>query len=278
MAQASINKDLIVPCINYHRIHPGAGPEDPRLRAFSMDLAGFCEHMEALCQAGYTTAYLGDFIAWQKGLQPPPAKPIIVTFDDGWASNYHHVWPAMQRMGLAWNIFVVPNAQACVFAEGDELDAALTAEQIRELAAAGVGIQSHGMTHRPFTETPARELREELLTSRKLLTDITGKPVEWLASPYGLSKRWVEKIVQETGYLGYACGLVGASKLSDNPLLLRRIGPPPHWSGQDLLHRLTPEMLRRSTIRGNMQRKLRLVLGHKWSTRVRGLTKGKIAW
>ncbi len=273
-----MNSALLVPVLAYHRLHVGGGPADPSLKAFSMEAGRFREHMEALLSAGYETGSLSDFLAWREGRQPAPEKPILLTFDDGWESNYRWARPALGGLGMKWTIFVVGDPQAGVFQEGDTLDGPLTKEEIRQLAEEGVGLESHGMSHRPMTEIPAEELRRELTESRWRLAALTGGAVEWLAAPYGLADRRVEKAAREAGYRGFFPGGVGASRLGEEPLRLRRIGPPPHWPAEELLERLTPQWLKRTAFRGNIQRRIRLTLGHARSTRLRAFTRGRLGW
>jgi len=276
MAEAINNP--VIPCLVYHRFHSGVGPSSDYLKAFSMDIGIFREHLEALSEAGYTTGTLDDLFAWQEGSKPVPQKPLLISFDDGWASNYSLAFPQLTRMKMKWSVFVVVELQAHVFSEGEDIDRRLSDEEIVELSDAGVSIQSHGMTHQPFTEIPNEDIAWEAIESKKQLEGLVQKPVEWFCAPYGLSNRRVEGIIKKAGYRGYAPGPIGASRLMDSPFKLRRIGPPPHFSAEQLMERLSPRWLRQAAIRGNIQRRIRLILGFERSKKLRAFMRGRIAW
>jgi peptidoglycan/xylan/chitin deacetylase (PgdA/CDA1 family) len=268
---------IFIPCLVYHRLHQGAGPLNPGLRAFSLEVSLFRSHMEALQSAGYRAASLADFVSWKKGAGRPPAKPLLITFDDGWASNLSLALPVMKQLHFPCTIFVVADRGVEVFNEGGDLDRALTDEEVAQLADEGVSIQSHGLTHRPFTEMHQDELNLELRESRRRLEALTGKPVEWLAAPFGLANRTVEAAARAAGYIGFDQGLTGANSLSTDLFSLRRLGVRPSWSADDLLGKLTPDNLRRAALTENFKRRIRLSLGQRNSARLRSFIRGKTA-
>jgi|GEM_PF-2279471 len=268
---------LTIPCLVYHRLHRGAGPEDRLFRAFSVSLESFQNHLTTLKNEGYQVAPLSDFLAWQKGTATSPAKPIFITFDDGWESNVL-AWRELRGRGMTCDIFVTADREAGIFKEGQEIDRPLTKEEIRQLATEGVGIQSHGLSHRPLTELAKNDLLKDLSESKKNLEKVTGRPVTWLAAPYGLSNHRVEAAARQTGYQGFAQGIAGLNTLQQNPFCLKRLGVPASWSGADLLARLTPEGIKGLAQRKNCERRLRIFLGQKWSARLRALKQGRLSW
>jgi len=268
----------LLPCLVYHRLHRGAGPEDPYLRAFSIEAERFREQMEGLCKAGFVAGSLTDFSAWQEGKCPPPEKPLLLTFDDGWASNFTLAWPELRRLGMACTIFVVADRQAEIFGEGADLDRPLRDEEMLVLAAEGACIQSHGLTHRPLTELSDEDLSREIVESRHRLERLLKEPIEWLAAPYGLSDKRVEHFVRRAGYRGFVPGLIGANRLARGlPMSLRRLGVRPCWSSEELISKVSSWSLFRAALAGNLKRRLRIALGHKWSSRLRGIIRGRPA-
>jgi peptidoglycan/xylan/chitin deacetylase (PgdA/CDA1 family) len=268
---------LTIPCLVYHRLHRGAGPEDRLFRAFSISLESFQDHLTALQNEGYQAVPLNDFPAWQKGASSPPARPIFITFDDGWESNVL-AWRELRGRGMTCDIFVTADREAPVFKEGKGIDRPLSEEEIRQLAAEGVGTQSHGWSHRPFTELPEENLQKELFESKKGLEKLAGQPVNWLAAPYGLSNRRVEAAARQAGYQGFAQGLAGLNTLRQNPFCLKRIGVSASWSGEELLARLTLNGIKGLAKRKNYERRVRIFLGQKWSARLRALKQGRLTW
>lgn len=275
MTAASSN--ILIPCLTYHRLHEGGGPAEGFLRAFSIEVTRFREHLEALHQAGYVAVPLSDYFVWQQGSQPPP-RPIFLTFDDGWASNLLLAQPELRRLSMPWTLFLTADRQAAAFREGGKLDRALTDDEMAALVAEGVSIQSHGLTHRPFTELTESELCRELFESRARIEALTGQPVEWLASPYGLADRRVETAARQAGYRGLASGLTGANRLLETKLIpLRRLGVRPDWRAEELLAALSPGALARAARSGDFKRRVRLILGHRLSSRLRAALRGRTA-
>jgi peptidoglycan/xylan/chitin deacetylase (PgdA/CDA1 family) len=274
---SSGNPKIVVPCLAYHRLHDGAAPSQGYLKAFSMDVGIFRDQLAALESAGYTACHLTDLLMWRRGSSKPPEHPIFITFDDGWASNLLLAAPELHRYHMPWTIFVVADLRSEIFEEGGGLDRALTPDEITQLVAAGVVIESHGLTHHPLTELTKDELDWELHESRTRLEALTQQPVAWIAAPYGLANSRVIHAVREAGYHGLACGAFGVNTITQEPLIrLRRIAARPSWSGEQLLQMLSPGTLKRTARMGNFKRKIRLMLGHRWSTRLRRLIRSKV--
>ena len=117
-----------------------------------------------------------------------------ITFDDGFVSDYQEAFPVLVREGARADFFV---NTANVGKPGY-----LSWEQIREMHEEGMGIHSHGHSHAALSLLPLDGLRRELATSRKLLEDKLGSPVELIAAPYGLMNRRVIREAFAAGYRG----------------------------------------------------------------------------
>ncbi len=71
---------------------------------------------------------------------------------------------------------------------------------VKEIAACGHEIASHGYSHVLCSEVPSDELRQDLLKSRKLLEDITGKPVVGYRAPSFSVTPELITLLSDTGY------------------------------------------------------------------------------
>jgi peptidoglycan/xylan/chitin deacetylase (PgdA/CDA1 family) len=119
---------------------------------------------------------------------------VRITFDDGNASDLEHGLPELRRRGLTATFFVVAARLGTPgFLDGDG---------VRELAAAGMGIGSHGMRHRPWRGLDDAELREELHDARHVLEEVVGGPVAEAACPFGSYDRRVLEALRGYGYEG----------------------------------------------------------------------------
>ena len=90
-----------VPILLYHHIteEPGEGG--------AVSVETFNEQMTALVEAGYTAVTFADLDAFVSGDGALPDKPILITFDDGYESNYTHAYPILKEHGLKATIFVI---------------------------------------------------------------------------------------------------------------------------------------------------------------------------
>ena len=167
----------------YHAVGvtSGAGV-DPH---YAVGTDTFERHMRACHAAGGGVL---SALQWLQG-----ERGIIVTFDDGHVTNYLHAFPALKSLGGRADFFVNP---AQVATEGFA-----TWSELREMADAGMSIQSHGLDHRHYlTELSTAYLREELLRARLEIEEHVGKPVTLLAPPGGRMPPRLEEVALEVGY------------------------------------------------------------------------------
>ncbi|MFQ9410017.1 MAG: polysaccharide deacetylase family protein [Evtepia gabavorous] len=73
----------------------------------AMTPALFEAQIAALAQAGYTAASPDDLAAYVNQGKALPDKPIVITFDDGYLSNYEYAWPILEKYGMVATIFMV---------------------------------------------------------------------------------------------------------------------------------------------------------------------------
>lgn len=126
-------------------------------------------------------------------LQPSPAPmPVVLTFDDGWESDFRVVWPLLAEAGLPATCFV-NTATLGKFGH-------LRWSHVREMSAAGVSFQSHSHRHIDLTRLGKQDLKIELRMSKDLLEGWVKQPVEFLSVPYGRVSRRVVDAALAAGY------------------------------------------------------------------------------
>lgn len=121
-----------------------------------------------------------------------PATELGITFDDGNASDYEQAVPLLLERGLTARFFVL--------AGRIDKPGSLSAKQIREMAAAGMKIGSHGCSHIDWRRATDAELKRELHDARSALEDVLGERVDTLAVPFGLFDRRVVARSRKAGY------------------------------------------------------------------------------
>jgi peptidoglycan/xylan/chitin deacetylase (PgdA/CDA1 family) len=138
-------------------------------------------------------------------------RPVVITFDDGYADFHEHALPVLDRYGFAATLFVTTGwlRDAGRHAAGAPPGRMLTWRQAAEVAAAGVEIGAHGHSHAQLDQLGEKALREELLRSRGLLQERLGRPVHAMAYPYGYSSARVRREVRACGYTS-ACAVANA--------------------------------------------------------------------
>lgn len=164
----------------------------------------FAEQLAYLKDNGYTPLPFGS---WTR----PAERPVVITFDDGYADFHEHALPLLDRFGFTATVFVTTGwlRDAGPYAAGRPPGRMLTWRQVEEIAAAGVEIGAHGHSHAQLDQLGLADLREELRLSRELLQDRLSRPVRTMAYPYGYSSARVRSRVQACGYAG-ACVVAGA--------------------------------------------------------------------
>jgi len=134
-----------VPILYYHRVQPvpqrfskwSAARQERFLRYDALPKA-FVAQLDWLAANGYTTILPGDLAAhWDHGT-PLPAKPVIITFDDGSRSWTKRVMPALHKRGMVAEFYLTLDA-----IKADAIDWG----DIRRLVAAGNGIGAHDVHH-----------------------------------------------------------------------------------------------------------------------------------
>jgi peptidoglycan/xylan/chitin deacetylase (PgdA/CDA1 family) len=120
------------------------------------------------------------------------APAVRITFDDGERNNFVEAFPALRARGFAASFFVVPRRIATA--------GYMTWDELAALAAAGMEIGAHGLTHRILVGLPARDLEEELAGARRALEDRLGVEVTSMSVPRGFYDARVLGAARAAGY------------------------------------------------------------------------------
>jgi peptidoglycan/xylan/chitin deacetylase (PgdA/CDA1 family) len=104
----------------------------------------------------------------------------------------------------------------------------LSWDNLREMVAAGMSIQSHTMTHPFLKQQSDDEITSELRDSKSTIEKELGTPVEFISLPNGSYGPTFKTIAKKTGYAGACCSVIGFNTQSTDQYFLRRI----HVSGK----------------------------------------------
>ncbi|MGW4024146.1 polysaccharide deacetylase family protein [Streptomyces sp. NPDC005009] len=212
--------DVRVPILMYHAV-----ATDPReaTRALSVSPEAFAEQMAVLADRGLTPVTTAGLAAHWRAGRPLPARPVLVTFDDGYEGVHRHALPVLAKHGFPATLFVSTGWLRGPYDTGGGLDTMLDWDQVRELAAAGVEIGGHSHSHPQLDRLDDRRLRSELILCKEIVSDQLGSVPASFAYPYGYSSRRVRRAVRETGYAQALAVGNGLARRAQGPYALRRV-------------------------------------------------------
>jgi peptidoglycan/xylan/chitin deacetylase (PgdA/CDA1 family) len=187
--QGAAARRAAIPILMYHVV--SAAPPGVPYPELWVAPHTFAAEMRALRHAGYHAVTLSTAVrAWRRG-GPLPKRPVVVSFDDGYLSDYTHAGPVLRRLGWPG----VLNLALENVRPGD-----ITAPQVRRLIAWGWEIDSHTLTHPDLTTLDAATLRRELVRSRQEIERRFGQPARAFCYPYGHYDARVVAAVRAAGY------------------------------------------------------------------------------
>ena len=145
----------------------------------------FRAQLELLLSAGFRFVSVGELVRLAAGAAPPPGLAAL-TFDDGMENNLSVLAPILREYALPATVFVVSGllGQPNPWMDPRARARMLTADELRELAAGGVEIGAHTVTHPDLSALGEEACRREVQGSRDTLQDVTGEPVATFAYPF----------------------------------------------------------------------------------------------
>ena len=182
--------------------------------------AAFEAQMKELKDRGITVISLQDLLAWKRGEKNIPPRCAVITFDDGYKSQYEVAWPILKKYGYPFTMFIYTEG-----VRGGSLGGggAITWEQLADMRDNGVDIEAHSATHQDLREGhtitlvgpggkktrtkltgPQYEqwMQNEVVGSKQLLEQRLGIKVNCFAVPFGNYNEHVKEIARNTGYEG----------------------------------------------------------------------------
>jgi peptidoglycan/xylan/chitin deacetylase (PgdA/CDA1 family) len=165
----------------------------------------FAEQMTWLERHGLRGVGIGTLVdAMRAGRQ---RGLVGLTFDDGYVNVLEAALPELLRHGFTATMFII-SGRLGGSNEWDEGPAwpLMSADQVSELAAAGMEIGSHGATHLRLAGLGADQLEAEVSGSRASIGQLTGAAIRGFAYPYGSMDAAARHAVLDAGY-DYACAV-----------------------------------------------------------------------
>jgi peptidoglycan/xylan/chitin deacetylase (PgdA/CDA1 family) len=209
-----------VPILMYHQV--GAHRPGSILNKWRVPEPLFRRQIGWLARRGYRGVSLRSLL---DGEIQPGAKPVVVTFDDGFDGVRSAGLPVLREAGFSGTVFVVAGRLGGVDDWNDERpgERLLDGDGIRELHAAGLEIGSHGLNHRNLMGLDGASLERETAGSREVLEEVVGAPVTSFCYPYGGFDDRAVEAVRRSGYRSATVIRSGIGDPGGDPYRLRRI-------------------------------------------------------
>ena len=217
----------------YHKVN------DLPANPLSVPVAVFDEQMSQLRELGYTVVGLDDVLAYYREGAALPPRPVLITFDDGYRDNLEFAAPVLERHGYPAVLFVpiaylddlrpLPHEER--LAARGVVNRTLDWGELAELEAAGVRIESHGISHRPLADLALDEAAREIVVSKLRLEDRLGRPVRSFAYVKGSEAHYRPihlSLLRQAGYDVAFTSVSGSNDRTSDPLRLHRYNVEPY--------------------------------------------------
>jgi peptidoglycan/xylan/chitin deacetylase (PgdA/CDA1 family) len=204
-----------VPILMYHVI--AAPPTGAPFPGLYVPPEEFAEQMQALKRAGWHAVTLDQVETyWRKGVPLGAGKPIVISFDNGYQSQYSQALPVLRRLGWVGDENIqltgLPPSQG-----------GLGQAQIHGLIAAGWELDTQGFSHADLIELDAQQLHYQVAVARSVVQQRYHVPVNWFCYPSGHYDATVLEAVKAAGYTGSTTVVPGWAHPGDDPYRLHRL-------------------------------------------------------
>ncbi len=210
----------------YHAVEDT--PRPPQYKHFYVLASEFAAQMRALKRRGYSVISFDDLDAAMRGERPLPPRPVLLTFDDGYANLERNVHPLLRELGFPYTVFLVSGKVGTtndwVSAEGYAPTPLLTWDQIKAMqTGGGVSFQAHTASHRRLARIPIGEARQEMASCKDALEQELQTPMRVLCYPYGDVDDAVADCARELGFTMAVTTQTGRVRPQDDPMRLPRL-------------------------------------------------------
>uniref|UniRef100_A0A7C3LTE1 NodB homology domain-containing protein n=1 Tax=Leptospirillum ferriphilum TaxID=178606 RepID=A0A7C3LTE1_9BACT len=222
----------------YHQITPEGTPEgwvpsllaDPR---YGVSLSAFSRQMAILREEGFPVLSLDDWIDGNIPADKERRPAVIVTFDDGYESDWRLAAPVLSRYSVPATFFV---STGFIGSAG-----MMTEEQLSRLARNPLfSVGAHGETHRFLTTLSDDACRLELVRSMSRIRILTGRETVDLSAPGGRISRQVTAMARESGFRAVLTSRPGILKPGDGIFNIPRLPVLKAHSSDDFVRLLDP--------------------------------------
>lgn len=172
--------------LNYHEIVTTA--TNSAGSRFSVSRSEFVKQLDLIQELEIPVISITD---WVNG-DAQGDFSVILTFDDGFKSDYHIAFPILKELNVHATFFP--------FIKGIGNTNNVTWSELTEMHESGFCLGSHGATHTDLRALKHNRLDQELIESKRIIEQKIDAPVYFFALPYGGGNRTIEQLAKDAGY------------------------------------------------------------------------------
>ncbi|MGW4777732.1 polysaccharide deacetylase family protein [Streptomyces filamentosus] len=209
-----------IPVLLYHPV-----TDDPPawIAEFAVTPRQFASHLDAIADSGRTPLTVGALTGHLATGTPLPPRPVVLTFDDGFADLAGPTAEALAARALPATAYLTTGALApgrpCLLPPAPMM----TLAQAPRLEEHGLEIGAHTVSHPQLDTLRPAALRRELADPKAELEDLLGHEVRHLAYPHGYNSPAVRRAARAAGYASAVAVRHALSSPADEPFRIARL-------------------------------------------------------
>jgi peptidoglycan/xylan/chitin deacetylase (PgdA/CDA1 family) len=193
-SETSATKTVILPILVYHIVRPSRASDSPAVRAMALTPETFDAQLAHLNISGYHVVGFRDLEKYFSSGTSLPAKPVIISFDDGWADQYKYAVPILEKYHDTATFFVYTNAI--------DHRGFLSWQDLNNLIANGMTIGDHSRSHPHLANIAnSQRLWDEIYGSKNTLEKKLLVSITEFAYPFGQHNHATIEVVRKAGFL-----------------------------------------------------------------------------
>jgi peptidoglycan/xylan/chitin deacetylase (PgdA/CDA1 family) len=186
-------RNITLPILMYHYVRtPPSTKTDLLGYRLSVSPADFTTQMDWLSLHGFHPVDFNDVRAYFAGTQPLPAKPVVITLDDGYADLYTNAFPILAAHGYKAVAYIVSGFVGRW--------SYVSAAQVVQMDHNGIEIAAHTVDHANLARSSYASMMYQLVDSKRMLENLLGHSVLDFAYPSGQFNAQTVAAVQRAGY------------------------------------------------------------------------------
>lgn len=216
----------MIPILLYHSIDNYA---EPGFKKWTVSPDVFDLQIKYLHEAGYKSLTVTELSAYFRGQAEVnlPEKPIVITFDDGFADFYTNALPIFQKYEMTATLYIatkyIDGTSEWLAGLGEGNRPMLNWDEVAAIHEAGIECAPHTHSHPLLDLLDSAEAYDEIAKSKSLLEEALHTKMYSFAYPGGIYSKAVREMVIQQGFTSACAVKRNMSSLNDDPFALARL-------------------------------------------------------